>query len=126
MPLSGFRSDMSAANWTTCLAASADDGPVPGQPVARAPAQTLVGGRIGSYLVTKRLGVGGVGEVFKAVDVMLKRDVAIKVLRDELAADPIFLERFRHEAQLHAKLSHPNVAGVFAFLHEGDKQFMVM
>ena len=119
---------MSAANGTTRMRiAPADDGASPGQPMPpRAPAQTLVGARIGPYLVTKRLGVGGVGEVFKAVDVTLKRDVAIKVLRDELAADPHFLERFRREAQLHAKLSHANVAAVHAFLHEGDKQFMVM
>ena len=72
------------------------------------------------------MGAGGVGEVFKAEDVMLKREVAIKVLRNELASDPLFLERFTQEAQLHAKLSHPNVASVHAFLHEGDKQFMVM
>ena len=118
---------MSAAHGTTGLmAASADEGTAPAQLVPHASAQSMVGGRIGPYLVTKRLGVGGVGEVFKAVDVMLKRDVAIKVLRDELAADAIFVERFRHEAQLHAKLNHPNVASVFAFLHEGDKQFMVM
>ena len=119
---------MSAANGTTrMLIASADEGAWPGELMPpRAPVQTLVGGRIGPYLVTKRLGVGGVGEVFKAVDVTLKRDVAIKVLRDELAADPHFLERFRREAQLHAKLSHANVATVHAFLNEGDKQFMVM
>ena len=88
--------------------------------------ESFVGSRVGAYLITKRLGAGGVGEVFKGVDVMLKREVAIKVLRDELAFDPLFLERFRQEAQLHAKLSHPNVANVHAFLHEGDKQFMVM
>jgi eukaryotic-like serine/threonine-protein kinase len=123
---------MSAANGTTRMLiagahASADDGAWPGPPLPpRVPAQTLVGERIGPYLVTKRLGEGGVGEVWKAVDVALKRDVAIKVLRDELAADPHFLERFRREAQLHAKLSHANVAAVHAFLHEGDKQFMVM
>ena len=87
---------------------------------------SLVGSRVGAYLITKRLGEGGVGEVFKAVDVMLERDVAIKVLRHELAADPTFVERFRHEAQIHAQLSHPNVANVHAFLHEDDKQFMVM
>jgi serine/threonine-protein kinase len=87
---------------------------------------SFVGSRVGPYLITKRLGAGGVGEVFKAKDVMLKREVAIKVLRNELASDPLFLERFIQEAQLHAKLSHPNVASVHAFLHEGDKQFMVM
>ncbi|HET9204896.1 MAG TPA: serine/threonine-protein kinase, partial [Burkholderiaceae bacterium] len=78
------------------------------------------------YQITKRIGAGGVGEVFKGVDAMLKREVAIKVLRDDLASDPVFLARFRNEAQLQAKLSHPNVASVHAFLQEGDKQFMVM
>src|SRR4051812_20193976 len=81
---------------------------------------------VGAYLITKRLGEGGVGEVFKGVDVMLKREVAIKVLHPEFASDPQFVERFSREAQLHAKLSHPNVATVHAFLHEGDKQFLVM
>jgi serine/threonine-protein kinase len=86
----------------------------------------LVGSRVGAYLIMKRLGAGGVGEVFKGVDVMLKREVAIKVLRHELASDPLFLERFRHEAQIHAQLNHPNIASLHAFLHEGDTQFMVM
>jgi serine/threonine protein kinase len=132
---------MSLANWTTrFLVGSAQGGDVPpdgqsresgnvdsqGESSRRAEPESFVGSRVGAYLITKRLGAGGVGEVFKAVDVMLKREVAIKVLRDELASDPLFLERFRQEAQLHAKLSHPNVASVHAFLHEGDKQFMVM
>lgn len=82
--------------------------------------------RVGSCVITRRLGCGGVGEVFKGVDVMLNREVAIKRLRDELAADPVFLERFSNEARLHAKLSHPNVASVHAFVQQGDKQFLVM
>jgi serine/threonine protein kinase len=126
---------MSLANWTTrFLAGSAQNSErqtdKPTEPPAGAPGATeppsFVGNRVGSYLITKRLGAGGVGEVFKGVDTMLKREVAIKVLRDELASDPVFLARFRNEAQLHAKLSHPNVASVHAFLQEGDKQFMVM
>lgn len=124
---------MSIANWTTrFLAGSAQGSEVKpddnsqGESSRRTVPESFVGSRVGAYLITKRLGAGGVGEVFKAVDVMLKREVAIKVLRDELASDPLFLERFRQEAQLHAKLSHPNVASVHAFLHEGDKQFMVM
>ena len=130
---------MSLANWTTRILAGGAQGndqqPVDprgglsgglkdAQGVTEPP--SFVGNRVGSYLITKRLGAGGVGEVFKGVDTMLKREVAIKVLRDELAADPHFLARFRNEAQLHAKLSHPNVASVHAFLQEGDKQFMVM
>lgn len=128
---------MSAADWTTQFRGEGamdtdmqSDGP--GRPSGDAASQaasadsTFVGSRVGAYLVTRWLGAGGVGEVFKAVDVMLKREVAIKVLRPELACDPLFLERFRREAQLHAKLSHPNVASVHAFVHEGDKQIMVM
>ena len=121
---------MSLANWTTRFrGGSAQGGDVPPDPPpdaqSRAP-DSFVGSQVGAYLITKRLGAGGVGEVFKAVDVMLKREVAIKVLRPDLARDPLFLERFRQEAQLHAQLSHPNVASVHAFLHEGDKQFLVM
>ena len=122
---------MNLANWTTrFLIGSAQgsemqpDGPSPRS--GGDASESIVGSRVGPYLITKRLGAGGVGEVFKGHDVMLKREVAIKVLRDELASDPVFLERFRQEAQLHGKLSHPNVASVHAFLHEGDKQYMVM
>jgi serine/threonine protein kinase len=119
---------MSIANWTTrFLAGSSQPGDEPQDDSStRTILASFVGSRVGPYLITKRLGVGGVGEVFKAEDVMLKREVAIKVLRNDLASDPIFLERFAQEAQLHGKLSHPNVASVHAFLHEGDKQFMVM
>jgi serine/threonine-protein kinase len=128
---------MSLANWTTRFLSGGAQGPeqpaAPDQPASPAKdAQgvteppSFIGSRVGSYLITKRLGAGGVGEVFKGVDTMLKREVAIKVLRDELISDPVFLARFRNEAQLHAKLSHPNVASVHAFLQEGDKQFMVM
>lgn len=133
---------MNLANWTTRFLvgnAQNNDNKQPdrrGSEVGSADAQTtsaqppasrsLVGSRVGSYLISKRLGEGGVGEVFKGVDVMLKREVAIKVLHPEFAADPIFVERFSREAQLHAQLSHPNVATVHAFLHQGDKQFMVM
>ncbi|MFO1217517.1 MAG: serine/threonine-protein kinase [Burkholderiaceae bacterium] len=132
---------MSLADWTTRLFAArdpADDAPATGPATRRAaphlrdeptlmplPA-SLVGGRVGNYLITKRLGAGGVGEVFKAVDVMLKREVAVKVLRDELAADAGFLARFRNEAQLQAQLNHPNIARVFAFLEEAEKPLMVM
>ncbi|MFM9883569.1 MAG: serine/threonine-protein kinase [Burkholderiales bacterium] len=86
----------------------------------------LIGRRVGTYLITERLSGGGAAEVFKGIDLMLKRDVAVKVLRPEIACDPGFPERFRHEAQILARLSHPNIASVHAFLQDGDAQFMVM
>jgi serine/threonine-protein kinase len=129
---------MSLANWTTRILAGGGQGSrEPAEQtgtrgteqestVVRAETGDPVGARIGAYTITKRIGAGGVGQVYKAVDTMLKRDVAIKVLRDELASDPVFLARFRNEAQLQAKLSHPNVASVHAFMQEGDKQLLVM
>ena len=92
----------------------------------RATPKYLIGRRVGTYLITERLSGGGAAEVFKGIDLMLKRDVAIKVLRPEIACDPGFPERFRHEAQILARLSHPNIASVHAFLQDGDTQFMVM
>ncbi len=92
----------------------------------RATRNVMIGRRVGTYLVTERLGAGGSAEVFKGIDVMLKRDVAIKVLRAEIASGPGFPERFRREAQIVAGLSHPHIASVYAFLNEGDEQFMVM
>ena len=132
---------MSLANETTrFLTQSAEGGGLPpdehpgqsgtnvpeGSSAQRAASDAIVGSRVGAYLITKHIGSGGVGEVFKGVDVMLKREVAIKVLRDELTSDPVFLKRFSNEAQFLAKLSHANVASVHAFLNEGGKQFMVM
>ena len=120
---------MSLGNETTrFLAQSAKDGDLPPDGASAQPglSDSIVGSRVGAYLITKRIGAGGVGEVFKGVDVMLQREVAIKVLLDELTSDPVFLKRFSNEAQFLAKLSHPNVASVHAFLNEGGKQFMVM
>ncbi len=133
---------MNLANWTTRFLVGnaqnsekqpdgqgSESGSAERQVASAQPAasSSLVGSRVGPYLISKRLGEGGVGEVFKGVDEMLKREVAIKVLHPEFAADPVFVKRFSREAQLHAKLSHPNVATVHALLHEeGDKQFMVM
>ena len=118
---------MNLESWTTRFLPGGAPGSAPqvGSTGAGA-SRSLVGSRVGPYLISRSLGSGGVGEVFKGVDVMLQREVAIKVLHHEFASDPSFVERFSREAQLHAKLSHANVATVHAFLHEGDKQFMVM
>jgi serine/threonine protein kinase len=73
------------------------------------------GTRLGSYEIITRIGAGGMGEVYRATDSRLGRDVAIKVLPAELAADPERLARFEREAKLLASLNHPNIAHVYGF-----------
>ena len=81
---------------------------------------------VGNYKILHKIGEGGMGEVFKAIDVMLEREVAIKVLRPELAGKAEIVARFRKEAVVLAKLNHPNIATLYNFVHHGDRYFMVM
>lgn len=71
------------------------------------------GTRLGVYEVTALIGVGGMGEVYRARDAKLGRDVALKVLPEAFAADPDRLARFKREAQVLASLNHPNIAAVY-------------
>ena len=80
----------------------------------------------GRYRVDDRLGTGGMAIVYCGTDLLLRRRVAIKVLRDQFSADDDFIKRFSYEAQSAAKLSHPNVVNVYDFGHEGDAYFIVM
>ena len=73
------------------------------------------GSRLGSYEVVAAIGAGGMGEVYRARDAALQRDVAIKVLPEAFASDPDRLARFRREAQALAALNHPNIAQVYGF-----------
>jgi serine/threonine-protein kinase len=86
----------------------------------------MIGHVVGSYKVTEKIGEGGMGAVFKGIDLMLEREVAIKMLRPELASQPQVVERFRSEAVTLAKLNHPNIATLFSFLRQGEDFFMVM
>src|SRR5450756_246441 len=72
----------------------------------------LAGARLGPYEVLAPLGAGGMGEVYKARDTRLGRDVAIKVLPDSLSSDPAALSRFQREASAVAALSHPNILAI--------------
>jgi eukaryotic-like serine/threonine-protein kinase len=78
------------------------------------------------YRLGERIAGGGMGSVYRAVDGNLGRQVAVKVLRRELADDPTFLERFRREARAAAALSHPGVAGVYDYGELGGSAFIVM
>jgi serine/threonine protein kinase len=71
--------------------------------------------RLGPYEIVGPLGAGGMGEVYRARDTKLNRDVAIKVLPDALARDPEALARFEREAQAVASLSHPNILAIHDF-----------
>ena len=84
------------------------------------------GSRIAHYEVTSSLGAGGMGEVFRATDTRLNRDVAIKTLPDMLAADPERVARFRREAQFLAALNHPNVAAIYGFEETATTRALVM
>ena len=86
----------------------------------------MVGSVVGNYKIIDKIGEGGMGAVFKGVDLMLEREVAIKMLRPELARQPNVVERFRTEAVTLAKLNHPNVATLHSFFRQGDDFFMVM
>ncbi len=78
------------------------------------------------YQIVEKIGEGGMGEVFRGVDINLDRDVAIKVMRTELARRPEILQRFRKEAVVLAKLNHSNIATLYNFIHDGNNYYMVM
>jgi eukaryotic-like serine/threonine-protein kinase len=84
------------------------------------------GDRLGPYEVLGLVGSGGMGEVYRARDPTLNRDVAIKILPEALAADPAALARFEREAQAVAALSHPNILAIFDFGRQGDTAYAVM
>src|SRR5436190_23888084 len=81
---------------------------------------------LGAYRLISPLGAGGMGEVWRAEDTRLLREVAIKILSDHIANDPEWKARFLREARTIAQLNHPNIATIFAIEQEGEKVFIVM
>jgi TolB-like protein/tetratricopeptide (TPR) repeat protein len=84
------------------------------------------GSRLGSYEVLGSLGAGGMGEVYRARDGRLGREVALKLLPDGLSSDPDHLGRLEREARALASLHHPHVATLFGFEEDGPRRFLVM
>jgi len=88
---------------------------------------TLTAGtKIGSYEIVDALGAGGMGEVYRARDTKLGRDVAIKVLPDTFTHDPERLARFRREAQVLASLNHPHIGAIYGLDEANGQQFLVL
>src|SRR5262245_9184092 len=84
------------------------------------------GTKLGPYEIISPLGAGGMGEVYRARDARLGRDVAIKSLPDAFAADPERLARFEREAKLLASMSHPNIAGIHGIEEVGGARYLVL
>jgi len=86
----------------------------------------LIGQTLAHFRITAKLGEGGMGEVYRAEDTKLGREVAIKVLPEAVAGDPERLARFQREAQVLASLNHPNIAAIYQVERAGDTHFLVM
>jgi eukaryotic-like serine/threonine-protein kinase len=88
---------------------------------SRCGALSVVPLKFGSFLLLNALGIGGMGTVYKAIDLSLKRFLAVKILRKQLAVDPRFVDSFAQEARAAAAVNHPNVAQVYSFgAHDGQ------
>jgi serine/threonine protein kinase len=83
----------------------------------------ILGGR---YQIIGKLGRGGMATIFRAKDLNLQREVAIKIMHDQLVEDPSFQASFLREARAAANLSHPNIVTIFDFGHDGQRYFLVM
>ena len=84
------------------------------------------GTRVGHYVIEAPLGAGGMGEVYRAHDPRLGRDVALKVLRAEVANDQTRLERFTREARAVAALNHPHIVTIYSTEEADGVRFMTM
>src|SRR5438105_15763182 len=84
------------------------------------------GTRRGPYEIVSALGAGGMGEVYRARDTKLGRDVALKILPETFALDPDRRARFQREAQVLASLNHPHIAAIYGFEDSGETHALVL
>src|SRR6516164_6162770 len=85
-----------------------------------------IGTQLGSHEITALLGKGGMGEVYRARDLKLKREVAIKILPGEFLQDSDRVSRFQSESEVPASLNHPNIAGIYSLAELGDSRFLIL
>ena len=87
----------------------------------------LEGKLLGSrYEIIEKIGNGGMSTVYKAIDKILKRNVAVKILKDEFTTDDEFIRRFEAEAQSAARLTHANIVSIYDVGAEGNLYYIVM
>ena len=86
----------------------------------------MIGQTISHYKITEKIGEGGMGEVYRAQDTTLKREVAIKVLPEQFTQDTERLARFQREAQVLASLNHPNISAIHSLEHSDGVHFLAM
>src|SRR3984893_12702796 len=84
------------------------------------------GARLGPFEIVSLLGAGGMGEVYRARDTKLNRDIALKVIPDTFALDPDRVSRFKREAQVLASLNHPHIAAIYGFEDSGETHALVL
>src|SRR5262245_12534259 len=85
-----------------------------------------IGTQLGSHEITSLLGKGGMGEVYRARDLKLKREVAIKILPEEFSRDAERVSRFQREAEVLASLNHPNIAAIYGLQEANETRFLVL
>src|SRR5436309_6659905 len=86
----------------------------------------MIGSKIGLYEITALVGKGGMGEVYRARDTKLKREVAIKILPEEFGRDADRVSRFQREAEVLASLNHPNIAAIYDVEEAEASRFLVL
>ena len=86
----------------------------------------MIGQRIAHCEITAKIGEGGMGEVYRATDTKLNRDVALKILPEQFASDSQRMGRFQREAEVLASLDHPNIGAIYGIEEAGDSKALVL